>query len=272
LKLRSPAVFFAIGVIAPVILAVGVVLALLLTGDAKAGSDNAPVIAAVIAAVIALCGVFTAQMVSIALEDRRAHEAALQNYFEQVGKLLIEQPLRRASPNDNLSTVVRAKTLAVLEDLDPDRKRILLLFLYESRLIDKEKQVVTLIRANLSRANLQGVDLRGANLVGANLQKANLRRANLQRANLRRAYLRGANLEQTLLHGADLRPGGTLGDIVDVTLYDVRYLTLAEADEGGPTSQRQIEEACGDETTQLPRHLMPPVHWGVKPDEQLEKG
>jgi hypothetical protein len=106
LKLRSPAVFFAIGVIATVILAVGVVLALLLTGDAKAVSDNAPLIAAV----IALGGVFIAQVVSIALEDRRAHEAALQNYFEQVGKLLIEQPLRRASPNDNLSTVVRAQT------------------------------------------------------------------------------------------------------------------------------------------------------------------
>jgi hypothetical protein len=267
LKLRSPAVFFAIGVIVTVILAVGVVLALLLTGDAKAVSDNAPLIAAV----IALGGVFTAQMVSIALEDRRAHEAALQNYFEQVGKLLIEQPLRRASPNDNLSTVVRAQTLAVLENLDPDRKRILLLFLYESRLIDKEKQVVTLVRANLSGANLQGVDLRGANLVGANLQEANLRRANLQRAKLRGANLRGANLEQTFLHGAVLRPWVTWGD-ADVTFYDVRYLTLAEADEGGPTSQRQIEQAYGDENTQLPPHLTPPVHWGVKPDEQLEKG
>jgi hypothetical protein len=252
LKLRSPAVFFAIGVIATVILAVGVVLALLLTGDAKAVSDNAPLIAAV----IALGGVFIAQVVSIALEDRRAHEAALQNYFEQVGKLLIEQPLRRASPNDNLSTVVRAQTLAVLENLDPDRKRILLLFLYESRLIDKEKQVITLVRANLSGANLQGVDLRGANLVGANLQRANLR---------------GAILEQTFLHGAVLRPWITLAD-TDVTLNDVRYLTLAEADEGGPTSQRQIEQAYGDENTQLPPHLTPPVHWGVKPDEQLEKG
>jgi hypothetical protein len=144
----------------------------------------------------------------------------------------------------------------VLENLDPDRKRILLLFLYESRLIDKEKQVITLVRANLSGANLQGVDLRGANLVGANLQRANLR---------------GAILEQTFLHGAVLRPWITLAD-TDVTLNDVRYLTLAEADEGGPTSQRQIEQAYGDENTQLPPHLTPPVHWGVKPDEQLEKG
>src|SRR5215203_1530995 len=172
-------------------------MVLLRTGGAKAVSDNA----ALIGALVALGGVFTAQMVSIALEDQRtrearaledrrtqeardleaqrAGEAALQNYIEQVGELLIEKPLREASPDDNLSTVVRAQTLAVLENLDPDRKRILLLFLYESRLIDKEKQVITLVRANLSGANLQGVDLRGANLVGANLQKANLQRDNL---------------------------------------------------------------------------------------------
>jgi hypothetical protein len=137
---------FAIGVIVTVILAVGVVLTLLLTHDAKALSDNAPLIAAV----IALGGVGTAQMVGIALEDRRrqeardleaqrTREAALQNYFEAVGELLIEKPLRRSGPGDNLSTVVRAQTLSVLEGLDPDRKRILLLFLYESGLIHKDK-------------------------------------------------------------------------------------------------------------------------------------
>ena len=58
------------------------------------------------------------------LEAQRGSDAALQNYFEAVGELLIEKPLRRASPGNNLSTVVRAQTLSVLEGLDPDRKRI----------------------------------------------------------------------------------------------------------------------------------------------------
>src|SRR5215204_4765692 len=118
LNLRSPAVLAAIGVTATLILAVAVVMALLLTGGGEAVSDNA----ALIGALIALGGVFTTQMVSIALDDRRtheareleaqrAHEAALQNYFEQVGALLNEKPLLRASPGDNLSTVVRAQTL-----------------------------------------------------------------------------------------------------------------------------------------------------------------
>src|SRR5215218_3881547 len=130
---RSPAVLTAVGVGATVVVALVVVMTLLLTRSAKTLSDNA----ALIGALVALGGVVTAQMVGIALEERRtqetrniekrrtqeareleaqrAYEAALQNYFKEVGTLLIEQPLRQARPGDNLSTVVRAQTLAVLE-------------------------------------------------------------------------------------------------------------------------------------------------------------
>lgn len=66
--------------------------------------------------------------------------------------------MRRASPGDNLGTVVRAQTLAVLEGLDFVRKRILLQFLYESGLIRKDKPVVSLVAANLSRADLSERD------------------------------------------------------------------------------------------------------------------
>ncbi len=66
--------------------------------------------------------------------------------------------MRRASPGDNLGTVVRAQTLAVLEGLDFVRKRILLQFLYESDLIRKDKPVVSLVAANLSRADLSERD------------------------------------------------------------------------------------------------------------------
>lgn len=111
MKLRMPAVLMVIGGVATLVLTLAVVMLLVRTGGAKAVSDNA----AVIGALVALGGVFTAQMVSIALEDRRtqearelevqrAHEVALRNYVEQVGKLLIEQPLHGANPGDNLST------------------------------------------------------------------------------------------------------------------------------------------------------------------------
>jgi hypothetical protein len=194
LNMRNhPAFWAAIGVVVTIVLAVGVVLALRRSGDANAVSDNAPLIAAV----IALGGVGTTQMVSIALEGRRAREAreledrrvrethaledartkearrleaqrageaALQKYFEVVGELLIEKPLREASPDDNLSTVVRAQTLSVLEGLDPDRQRILLLFMYESGLVHGDEPVVNLAGANLSGANLINAELVHAKL------------------------------------------------------------------------------------------------------------
>jgi hypothetical protein len=100
LNRRDPVGRTAIGgVAATLVLTLVVVITLLLTGGAKAVSDNA----AIIGALVALGGVFTAQIVSIALDDRRTQEsreleaqraqvASLQNYLEQVGKLLIEQP------------------------------------------------------------------------------------------------------------------------------------------------------------------------------------
>jgi hypothetical protein len=75
------------------------------------------------------CGQSKSLLQAQKLEAQGAHEAALRKLFrEQTGKLLIDQPLRRASPGDNLGTVARAQTLTVLERLDPDRKRILLQF------------------------------------------------------------------------------------------------------------------------------------------------
>ena len=103
---RSRAVLAAIGGVAATLFLSLVFAGLLwLTGGAQVVSKNA----AVIGALLALGGVLTTQMVSIALEARRtheardleaqrtheareleaqrAHEAALQNYFEAVGDL-----------------------------------------------------------------------------------------------------------------------------------------------------------------------------------------
>lgn len=111
--MQSPKVWTAIGVSLTLFLALTVVAVLLLTGGPPRLSKNA----ALIGAVVALGGVFTTQMVSSALEERRAHqtrdieerrtretrnieeqrvqEAALQKYFEEMGGLL-RQGLRRS--------------------------------------------------------------------------------------------------------------------------------------------------------------------------------
>jgi hypothetical protein len=253
-KLRRPVYLAAIGVFATLILTLAVVIVLLLTGGPNALSDNA----ALVGALVALGGVFTAQMVGIALDDRRtqesrgieerrtqeareleaqrAHEAALQNYFEQVGTLLIEQPLRRASPGDNLSTVVRAQTLAVLEGLDPERKRILLQFLYEAGLIRRGESVISLRSANLNgvdlrEAYLNDVDLRGAYLMGANLNKASLHGADLAAASMSGTELRGADLGKADLEWVKLDKAKLTGAYLREA--NLRQAGLSETDLAG---------------------------------------
>jgi uncharacterized protein YjbI with pentapeptide repeats len=211
LQLRSPAVVMIIGVAATLVLVLAVVMVLLRTGGTTLVSDNA----AVIAALAALGGVFIAQMVGIALdgqrnqearelEAQRAHEAALQTYLENVGKLMIDKCLLQSSPSDTISTVVRVQTLSVLEGLDPERKRILILSVYDSGLINERKPVISLRWANLSEVNLSEVNLNRTYLFKAALGGANLNRADLRRADLHESDLHGADLHESDLSGADL--------------------------------------------------------------------
>ncbi len=169
---------------------------------------------------------------------------------------MVEQPLRDATLGDTLSTVARAQTLAVLEGLDPDRKRILLQFLYESHLIDAGEAVISLAGANLGEAKLErailvGVNLTGANLRGANLVGADLTGANLSGAYLGEAKLGGAYLGRAVLEGTNLSEANLRGAI----LVGAESLT-----------QEQIYGATGDENTKLPDHLQRPAHWS-KGDE-----
>ena len=108
-----------------------------------------------------------------------------------------------------------------------------------------------LIGADLTRANLSDANLSGANLSGARLGIAipsdsivvdprsgvveDLGGANLSKANLSFADLSGADLTHANLSGADLS---------DANLSDVKNLT-----------QAQLDEACGNANTKLPREL-----------------
>jgi uncharacterized protein YjbI with pentapeptide repeats len=161
------------------------------------------------------------------LEDLRAQDAALQAYLDQMSALLIDKGLRE-EPDRYASTRVtaRARTLAVLSQLDGDRKRLVLQFLREARLINRESQhrkgrmfrgrgfypcIVGLGGADLSDANLEKFRListsgeEPVSLEGAILRKANLREADLRLADLRGVDLRGADLSGARLSGADLR-------------------------------------------------------------------
>jgi hypothetical protein len=221
---RKPITVGIIGVLVTIVLVVTVVIVLLLTGNAKTVSNNA----ALIGALAGLGGVFTTQMVTSALEDqrrrearnieakrtqeardieeRRARAAALQAYLDRMGNLLGEKGVRD-KPDER--ALARAHTLAVLEGLDPKRKRVVVQFLRESNLIPREvpgkqDKIVALSGANLTEADLSELDLEEARLAGAFLDRANLRKAHLPHADLGGTRLHGADLTGANLSGASL--------------------------------------------------------------------
>jgi Pentapeptide repeats (8 copies) len=168
----------------------------------------------VVPAVIAGGGIwFNRQQRERELEiaERRTRDEALQAYLDVMSQLLTDEkrPLHRAQIGDSLSSVARARTLAVLPRLDGERKARVVQFLYESGLIAKGRPILDLLRADLRGANLLGVGLRGADLNGAHLFRADLKWAvlsfaDLSGADLRRVDLLEADLWNTDLSGADL--------------------------------------------------------------------
>jgi uncharacterized protein YjbI with pentapeptide repeats len=170
----------------------------------------------------------------IAAESQR--DEALQKYLDAMTYLMLHWDLRNADPEDEVRTVARTRTLALLRRTDGERKGLVLRFLYQSNLIGKDDAVVDLGDADLSGANLLDANLSGADLLDANLRGANLIHADLSGANLRNAKLVSADLSGARLSGADLLDVdlsvARLGD-TDLSEADLRYARLSGADLSG---------------------------------------
>jgi uncharacterized protein YjbI with pentapeptide repeats len=177
------------------------------------------------------------------LAEQRAQDEALQAYLDQMSSLLLERDLRESEEDSEVRTLARARTLTVLERMDPSRKRAVIQFLYEADLVlrNEGSQPITKPIISLEGADLEGADLRaavmwfadlsGADLSGAilhdaelpgatlketDLSKADLSDAFLYMANLPRANLSEADLEGAYLRAADLRKA----DLSDADLND----------------------------------------------------
>jgi uncharacterized protein YjbI with pentapeptide repeats len=143
--------------------------------------------------------------------------------------------LYKARPGDSLSSVARARTLAVLSRLDGDRKASVVRFLAEADLIERDNPVLSLARANLRGASLSGAYLYGTRLTLANLGEANLSGAVLATAHLDRADLAGADLTDANLADANLA-GAYLGE-AKLMRADLRDADLRGADLRGARGQ-----------------------------------
>jgi len=63
------------------------------------------------------------------LAEQRAQDEALQADLDQMSGLLLERDLRASEEDSEVRTLARARTLTVLERLDPSRKTAVMQFL-----------------------------------------------------------------------------------------------------------------------------------------------
>ena len=157
------------------------------------------------------------------IAEIRTNDEALQAYFDQMGRLLLDKDtqLGKSEEGAEVRTLARAWTLTVLTRLGSDglRKRSVVQFLYEAKLLTKDRTTLDLREAFLNFAKLNGSDfnLTGVNLHGASLTKVTMNAANLGEANLSDTKMFGADLHMANLSGADMRKAVLMSANTDST-------------------------------------------------------
>jgi uncharacterized protein YjbI with pentapeptide repeats len=137
--------------------------------------------------------------------------------------------------------------------------------LADSDLEDADLRYADLSMANLTEANLLGADLRGARLyaailIASDLSQAQLLAADLSGADLSAALLINADLSSANLNEAELVAADLSGarlfetDLSDADLSDAD-LSGADLSAARGLTQKQLDEAWGDERTKLPEGL-----------------
>jgi uncharacterized protein YjbI with pentapeptide repeats len=208
--------------------------------------------------------------------NERSQDEALQSYLDQMSQLLIDTEgtrLRKLEPDEDVRNLMRARTITALAMLDASRKARVVRYLVEADLITRENPVIDLRDTDLRGVDLKGIDLNHRNLSGVYLTEANLSEANLRDVNLSGATLTDATLSDATITDTNLTDADLSG--ADLTYAELSNTALSGADLSGADlrdaqglTQAQIEQAIGDQTTQLPIGLQPPAAWSRPVEEQ----
>ena len=168
------------------------------------------------------------------LTNEQNREETLQNYFDHVEQLIIENDLIAlwlsvVGSNSIIESpfyVIRARTLSVLRSFSGDKKRkaSVVLFLYEASILKALNNLLN--GADLSEADLSGSNLSEAYLFGSNLSEADFRGSKLSGA-----YLFGSNLSEANLREADLSDAELWGS--DLIASDLSGANLIASDLSG---------------------------------------
>jgi uncharacterized protein YjbI with pentapeptide repeats len=170
------------------------------------------------------------------IASQRAQDEALQAYLDQMSQLLLDKdrPLLQSEEGDEIRTLARARTLSVLGRfgrLDSERKANVLQFLYESRLITKDRRILDLAGVDLTDTELPSAVLRSADLRGTDLGRADLRGGRLEDSDLSEADLGYAVLTGSKLNKTDL--SHAFLESADLNGADLSGANLSDAALGG---------------------------------------
>lgn len=156
-------------------------------------------------------------------------DALLQNYMDSISSMMINDKLFTATSTDIVKAVAQARTNTILPRLDGDHKALLMRFLYDTKLINNDHRIITMIDVDVSGAHLQNGDLRDTALLGINLSGSDLRGSNFSYAELINANLSGVNLAGADLHASDLHNVILTGaNLTGANLKDSEGLTSAQ--------------------------------------------
>jgi uncharacterized protein YjbI with pentapeptide repeats len=184
-----------------------------------------------------------------ALAEQRAQDEALQAYLNQMDTLLLEKDLLTAHQDSVVVTLARARTLTVLERLDPSRKAALMQFLVEAELVFRGMVQLDPV-IELHGANLGETDLSSANLSGAILSEADLSGADLSNTILDATVLYKADLSGANLSGAMGSVNGALLNKADLSGADLYKANLNNAQ--GITNEELEQQAASLEGATMP--------------------
>lgn len=195
--------------------------------------------------------------IEIAMDQQR--ESVLETYLDRMSDLLLNYKLHVSKSGDEVRNVARDRTLTALRELDPDRKGIMLRFLYHADLIRTKKDeetIVVLYSADLTKANLcegylPNADISLANLSGACLYRTLLNDAVLIGTNLSGADLRGVYLNRAYLSGAVMVAANLSKAYLDKANLNEADLTQANLS-GTDVTPEQLTYAYSLKDTILP--------------------
>lgn len=171
------------------------------------------------------------------IADSQAKQEVLDSYLEKMQGLMLDRGLRDSLEDSEVRSVARAITTTAIKELDDGRNALLINFLQESTLIQRDfdstedadsenksnsKRINLVANLDLSGVNLRSTNLSNADLRFTNLSNADLRFTNLSDADLLNAFLRSADLSGAFLRGADL----SAAHLSDATL---RFADLSDA-------------------------------------------